>query len=886
MNSSEIRQSFLDYFESKGHTVVPSSSLVPDDPTLLLVNAGMVQFKNLFLGRESRSYQRAVTAQKCARLSGKHNDIEEVGPSPRHQTFFEMMGNFSFGDYFKDEAIQYAWEYSTQILKLNPNQLWATVFEDDDEAYDLWIKNSSLPPERIQRLGEKDNWWSMGDTGPNGPCSEIFFDRGIEKCTCKLKGKCNPKSASEVEDCNRFWEFWNLVFMQFHTHSDGTTTALENPSVDTGMGLERVTAIMQNADANYDTDLFQPIFDVVQKLTGHSESEMNEHYVAYRVIADHGRAMTFLSADGVIPGNEDRSYVLRMLIRRALRFGLKIGLDKPFLNRVCTAVINMMGDAYPDLLDRKDFILESVQQEEEKFSKTFSTRMESLEKLFEQKKRKGQNVISGKEAFSMHDTHGFHIQILEDIAKERDFAVDRDGYEAEMELQRERSKVEKDDTAHSLEDLDLDSVNPTHFRGYDLTSCEAELTFIVKDPHDHFLVSFSDTPFYAEGGGQASDAGKVLNLSQSGEGKIVHVEKSKRGHFIHTMEISAGSFSIGDRCKLEIDPHRRKAIERNHTATHILHAALRKVLEHKTGIQAGSRVTNDELRFDFTHFSAVNDIEIKAIEDIANDVILKDLPIVITEEKLESAKSKGAMAMFAEDYQGKESVRVVSIVSEEGNGTPFSIELCGGTHVNRTGEIGLFKVLREEGVASGVRRVYVTTGYNALDHLRQRESLLVDASEKLKVADHEILHKLDLLLEQKTQLERELKQVTSANLSDQTGDFVNEAESIHDCNVLLKVVDLEVDQMKELADLIEEKLENGIVVLGSNQNGRAMLISKVSEAMTKRIRAGDLIRQASEIVGGKGGGNPRFAQGGGDQPEKLSDALDAIRDTLKESLSP
>ena len=884
MNSSEVRRTFLDFFESKGHTIVPSSTLVPDDPTLLFANAGMVQFKNLFLGEESRAYTRAVTAQKCARLSGKHNDIEEVGPSPRHHTFFEMLGNFSFGDYFKDDAIQYAWEYVTEILKLDPERLWATVFHEDDEAYELWLKNSSIPTERVLRLGEKDNWWSMGDTGPNGPCSEMFYDRGIDKCTCALQGKCDPKTASEDEDCNRFWEFWNLVFMQYHTHADGTTTPLENPSVDTGLGLERVTAILQNADSNYDTDLFSPIFDAVRKITGNSEAEMQENYVSYRVIADHGRAMSFISTEGVIPGNEDRSYVLRMLIRRALRFGLKIGLDKPFLDKVCLAVIQQMGEAYPELRERKEFILESVMQEEEKFAKTFSTRMESLEKLFKQKSAQGEKVISGKDAFTMHDTHGFHVQILEDIAKERGFSVDREAYEAEMELQRERSKVEKDADAHALDDLNLNNIEPTKFVGYESASCDSEILFIERDSHGHYLVVLGQTSLYAEGGGQTFDTGRIVNQSQTGEGTLTRVEKSKRGHFVHTLEISSGSFEVGDQCKLEVDIERRRAIERNHTATHILHAALRKVLEHKTGIQAGSRVTDDELRFDFTHFSQVSPEEITKIEDMANDVVLRDLPIAITEESLESAKAIGAMAMFAEDYEGKEHVRVVSIVDEEDTGTPFSIELCGGTHVKRTGEIGLFKILHEEGVASGIRRVYVSTGHNALEHLRSREEIIREASEKLKSADHDLLQKLNAVLEQKSVLERELKQATSANLSDQTGDIVDEAVAVGKHKALLKIVDLEVDQMKELADLIEARMGDGVVLLGSNRNGRAVLIAKVSESLTKQIRAGDLIRQAAEIVGGKGGGNPRFAQGGGDAPDQLPQALEAVKKTLSSSL--
>jgi len=885
MKSSEIRQSFLGYFEGKGHRVVPSSSLVPDDPTLLLVNAGMVQFKNLFLGRESRDYNRAATAQKCARLSGKHNDIEEVGPSPRHHTFFEMMGNFSFGDYFKDEAIQYAWEYVTQILKLDPDKLSATVFEDDDEAIELWLKHSSLPKERIFRLGKESNWWSMGDTGPNGPCSEIYYDRGADECTCSRNGACTVQTAEEDEACDRFWEFWNLVFMQFHTHSDGSTTPLENPSVDTGMGLERVTAILQNAKTNYETDLFQPIFKATQQLTGHSDQELKANEIPYRVIADHGRAMTFLIADGVVPGNEDRSYVLRMLIRRALRFGMKLGLTDPFLTTISDVVINEMGTFYPELKARRDFIAEAIGTEEEKFSTTFNSRMEGLDKLFKQMKSQGESEISGEAAFFLHDTHGFHVQIIEDIAKERGFTVNKAAYEAEMEKQRERSRVETDDESHSLDKLSLDDFQPTSFIGNEHASGEAEVLFVAKDSHGHLLALFNETPFYAQSGGQVADTGVIENLSQTGSGRILNVEKNPAGHFIHTLEVSSGSFTTGDRCRLLIDAQRRRAIERNHTGTHILHAALRKVLDHETGIQAGSLVSENELRFDFTHFSPLKPEEISKIEDLANGVILRDLPVVITEEGLEEAKSRGAMALFEEDYQGKAKVRVVEIASESDNEPSFSIELCGGTHVKRTGEIGLFKLIHEEGVASGIRRVYVATGENSLSYLREREQLITNSAQLLKAAPTELPQRIETLIQQRSELERELKAATSASLVDVRDEIMGEAEAVDGCQLLFKSFSLEIDELKELADLVDEQLSDVILLFGTDHNHKATLVAKVSESLTKRVRAGDLVREAAQLVGGKGGGNPRFAQGGGDQPEKLEEALNAVRQSLIEKLN-
>ncbi len=883
MKSYEIRQAFLKFFAERGHTVVPSSSLVPDDPTLLLANSGMVQFKDLFLGREKRPYTRATTAQKCARLSGKHNDLEEVGPSPRHQTFFEMLGNFSFGDYFKRDAIQYAWEFVTQILRIDPQRISVTVYQDDDEAANLWREIAGLPNSRIERLGKADNWWSMGDTGPNGPNSEIYFDRGEKRCICSLKGKCTPKTSSEVEKCERFWEIWNLVFMQYNTDASGKTTPLAKPSVDTGMGLERVTAALQDKEANYDTDLFEPIFEAIRQLTRHSQAQMREQIVPYRVIADHGRAMTFLIADGVLPGNEDRSYVLRMLIRRAIRFGKKLGLQGPFLESVSKAVIAQMSKFYPELQDRQDFILKAIAVEEERFDKTFNSGMAYIEELITKKSKNKEKIITGQEAFFLHDTHGFHVQVIEDIAKERSFSVDRAGFEAEMEKQRERSRVQKEESGIGSLQVGQD-VLATQFRGYDLLSLESEIIWCQQQDKNLNLV-FAQTPFYAEGGGQAGDVGLITNQTRTGIAEIFKIERDENNRFVHYARLTQGAFEMGDSCRLEVSQAMRKATQRNHTATHILHAALRRILNHKTGIQAGSRVAPDELRFDFTHFAPLSEDEISKIEELSNEVILRDLPVKISEEKLEAAKAKGAMALFPEDYQGKEKVRVVSIVSEEGNGTPFSIELCGGTHVKRTGEIGLFKIIKEEGVAAGVRRVYVVTGDNLLRHLVEKEQLLKRLAKTLKIAETEIPTRLDALINQKSELEQQLKKFTSANLKTLRDELVAKAEKINEVNILFEKIDLEIEALKELADLVESGLEKSIILLGGVQNGRALLIAKVSESLTKQFKAGDLVREAAQLVGGKGGGNPRFAQGSGDQPQHLESALAGVKRSLLAKLS-
>lgn len=886
MKSAKIRKEFLSFFEGKGHTAVPSASLVPDDPTLLFTNAGMVQFKNVFLGNEKRSYQRATTAQKCMRVSGKHNDLENVGPSVRHHTFFEMLGNFSFGDYFKHEAIAYAWELMTKIYGLPKERFHFTIYREDIDSLRLWQEIAGASKERIHLMGDKTNFWMMGDTGPCGPNSELIWDRGIEFCECQ-RSDCSPHLDN---DCNRWSELWNLVFMEFDQHSDGQRVKLPKLGVDTGMGLERLVAVLQDAPSNYETDLFQPIMQHTRQLLGKSEEEMRAQPVPYRVIADHGRAMTFLIADGVIPSNEKHGYVLRMIMRRAIRFGKKLGFREPFLSKVAQSVIETMGEHYTELEERRNFILKAITQEEERFEQTLDEGLARLSKLMDELQKKGQKVIPGEEAFKLHDTFGFPWELTMDVARERGFSVDRAGFEREMEKQRKRSQVIHPTSIPPGEAFG----KPTVFRGYADEKVEESLAVLFDSSGNtqtsmqagaQGMMVFPATPFYAAGGGQVADTGSIKNLSRPGNAEVFDVPKNKVGTYLHHVKVLEGSFAQGDLCLLMIDKECRQRIKRNHTATHILHSALRKVLGHQGGIQKGSLVAPDELRFDFAHLAPLTPDEMEQIEAWANRVILNDLPVKITEEKLEDAKAKGAMALFPEDYQGKEKVRVVSIVSEEENGGPVSIELCGGTHVKRTGEIGLFKIIAEEGVAAGVRRVYVATGENLLRYLSDKENQLREAAVRLKSSVKDFLPKLETLLSEKESLERELKEFKREWLTMKRDELLERRERFDTGEAILAQVDLATEELKGLADLLESSLQRGVVLLVSGQGGKVTLVCKVSEALTNWIRAGDIVREAAKLVGGKGGGNPRFAQGGGDQLEKLPEVLQTLMRTIREKLA-
>ncbi len=884
MSWHEVQDAFLRYFRDLGHTIVPRSSLVPEDPTLLFTNAGMVQFKRAFMGLETRPYSRAASAQVCLRVSGKHNDLDNVGPSPRHHTLFLMLGNFSFGDYFKREAISYAWELLTEVYGLDKDRFHFTIYKDDEESFQLWQEIAKAPQERIHRMGEKTNFWMMGDTGPCGPNTELIWDRGLQFCDCK-RPDCSPALDN---DCNRWFEVWNLVFMQFNQASPGpvgfaapgregeqsrrSLEPLPKPGVDTGMGLERIVAVLQNAPSNYDTDLFQPIFEGLRKLTGHSQEEMREHSVPYRVIADHGRTMTFLIADGVLPSNEKQGYVLRMIMRRAIRFGKTLGLPTPFLPSVAQTVIETMGEHYRELQDQKDFILRVAAQEEERFERTLDQGLERAEKIISGLKRKSEKLIPGPEAFFLHDTYGFPVELLEDIAREHEMHVDRAGFEREMEKQRERSRGPSPQAPlpSRRERGGEAGVRASKFVGYQSIVWESELVFFSREES---LFVFSETPFYAEAGGQVADTGWIENLTRSGKAEVVGVQRDERGVYRHRVRTTEGEFYAGDRCLLRIDAERRARTMRNHTATHILHAALRRALGYSQGIQAGSLVAPDELRFDFKHLAPLTGEEIAKIEELANRAILEDLPVTISEEPLEAAKAHGAMALFTEDYAGKERVRVVTIAPLPGEERPFSIELCGGTHVERTGQIGLFKVLSESGVAAGVRRIHAAVGENLLQYLRERERLEHQLAQMLKASDKELAVKIEALLAERDQLARECDALKRQLLAREKDRLVKHRQTVNKASFVCARLDLSVDDLKTLSDFVEPEIAPGVTLLGGVSNEKASLVCKVSEALTQQLHAGQLIKTLTPLIGGGGGGNARFAQGGGSNPQGLDEAL-------------
>ncbi|MFQ6033676.1 MAG: alanine--tRNA ligase, partial [Candidatus Bipolaricaulia bacterium] len=883
----------------RGHRVVPSSPLVPEgDPTLLFTNAGMVQFKNIFLGLEKRGYSRATTVQKCLRVSGKHNDLEQVGPSPRHHTFFEMLGNFSFGDYFKREAIEFAWELLTEVLGMDKDRFHFTVYKDDEESFKHWQEVAGSPREKIHKMGEKTNFWMMGDIGPCGPNSELIWDRGPEFCTCS-RPDCSPALDN---DCDRWWEVWNLVFMQYEQQEDGSRTELPRPGVDTGMGFERLVAILQGAQTNYDTDLFQPIMEKIKKMLGHDERKMCEEFVAYRVLADHSRAIAFLLADNVLPGNEGRSYVLRMIMRRAIRFGKRLGFEGPFLSELAKSVIEIMGDHYTELVERKDFIIKAIRQEEERFERTLSAGLERLDRLIARLKREGKAAVSGVEVFRLYNTYGFPPDLTADVAAEHSLSIDREGFEQEMERQRARSAGKKaviggfarviDEIVDEVPSFEmaflgyrpgwesaLDSVEELFELVILQDSKLTEVEALREGAEGYFL--FKESPFYAEGGGQVGDRGLITDLSRRGEAEVLDVERHGVGVALHKVEVLEGEFVRGDRCQLQVDVERRKKIMRHHTATHLLHTALRKVLGYKQGIQAGSLVAPEELRFDFTHLAPLTEDEIEEVERLMNQAVLGDLPVTITYETLGEARAKGAIALFAEDYQGKEKVRMVTIGDPE---EPFSRELCGGTHVSRTGEIGLIKIISEEGIAAGVRRIRAVAGTEALRLWNGQSSLIEQAAALLKTSGQELLSKLEGLLKERERLEEELEGLKKELLSQRRDELLREAEQISGLSLVAAKVELDGEGLKKLADLLEERLERGIVLLGSAAHGRAVLVCKVSDSLTGRFNAGEIIKHVTKSVGGNGGGSPRFAQGGGSQPEGLDRALDEGRGFIKSKI--
>lgn len=865
MNSAEIRQKFLDFFASRGHEIVPSSSLVPgNDPTLLFTNAGMVQFKDAFLGDEIRDYQRATSSQRCVRAGGKHNDLENVGYTARHHTFFEMLGNFSFGDYFKREAIQYAWEFLTVELGLPAEKLWITVFEDDDEAAAIWLDEIKIDPSRFSRLGEKDNFWAMGDTGPCGPCSELFYDHGPD-----VPG--GPPGSPD-EDGDRYIEIWNLVFMQYDRKADGSMTPLPKPSVDTGAGLERLAAVMQNVHSNYEIDLFQQLLKSISEITGIADLKNN----SLRVIADHIRSCVFLIVDGIVPSNEGRGYVLRRIVRRAVRHGYQLGVKDIFFYKIVAALVEVMGEAYPELVTKQQLVEKALKEEEQQFARTLENGMAILEKAIADMDG---NVIAGETVFKLYDTYGFPVDLTADVAREHGLTLDMDGFEKAMSIQKDQARAANNFSA--VDKLEIAPELSTEFIGYQHTDASAACTAIfvdgesvseVKSGQEALLV-FDSSPFYAESGGQVGDTGMLENDQL----KIEVLDTQKQGDvFIHRGRLLEGSLKIGDRLEARVDRKERQAITLNHSATHLMNAALRDVLgTHVT--QKGSLVDADRLRFDFSHSSPVSKAELKQIEDQVNREVLANSPVSKEVLPIEEAKKKGAMALFGEKY-GNE-VRVVTMGGE------YSIEFCGGTHVEQTGEIGVFKIISESGISAGVRRIEAVTGRGALALIDREEETLQQVCEIVKSNPEELVEKVQQLASSNRSLEKQLEQLKSKMASSAGSDLASQAEDLSGIQFLAASVEgFNPKTLRDTVDQLKNKLGSSVVVLISAAEGKVSIVAGVSKDLTGKVKAGDLANMIASQVGGKGGGRPDMAMAGGSDVDAVPAALASVKPWVQERL--
>ena len=867
MTGNEIRQRFLDYFQKHNHQIVRSSSLVPaDDPTLLFTNAGMVQFKRVFLGEDKRPYNRATTSQKCVRAGGKHNDLENVGYTARHHTFFEMLGNFSFGDYFKEKAVEFAWDLLTNGYGLPEDKLLVSIYLDDDEAGDIWRKQIGVPEERIYRFGEKDNFWAMGDTGPCGPCSEIHLDRGEHL-------SCGPDCKLGCE-CDRFLEIWNLVFMQYSRDESGEMTPLPRPSIDTGMGLERMVSVLQNVPTNFDTDLLLPIMEKAQALSGRSMKESHETEVAMKVIADHSRAAAFLIGDGVLPANEGRGYVLRRIMRRAIRYGRNIGLIDPFLHETAAAVFDIMRPAYPELGEAGSFITKVIQNEEVRFSETLDKGLTLLTETLGEMDAKGETTVPGDVIFKLYDTFGFPVDIVQDVVRDRGLALDMAGFNENMERQREQSRgvVAFSGLSEAYRSLSGEGFKP-EFLGYATLSCEAEVRLLVRDGEAVQTVSEGEaaelvtdrTPFYGESGGQAGDVGTVR--ADGFEMAVEDTQKDPTGIIIHKGTVTKGTLSAGAAVTLTVSDDKRSATARNHTSTHILHAVLRRVLGDHVK-QSGSLVAPDRLRFDFTHFSQVTPEELERIETEANAHIRQNVAVDIREMDAEEAFKSGATALFEEKYGDR--VRVIHLA-------PFSKELCGGTHVQRTGDIGYFTVLSESSIASGVRRIEAITGAGAVNVAQERNRVLREAAAKLKERPENLVERVERALSEQRALEKEVAALKTKMATMSAAGVDDEVREINGVKVLAKQVPADgANALREAADQFRDRLKSGVVALGSEADGKAMLIVVVTKDLTDKFHAGKIVKEAAAVVGGGGGGRPDMAQAGGSKPEKLGEALEKV----------
>ena len=885
MTGNEIRTSFLQFFADRGHQIVPSASLIPaNDPTLLFTNAGMVPFKNIFLGIERPTHRRVVDSQKCLRVSGKHNDLEEVGRDTYHHTFFEMLGNWSFGDYYKKEAIRWAWELLTEVWKLPKPKLWATVYTTDDEADEWWRTQTDINPHQILRFAEKDNFWEMGETGPCGPCSEIHIDRGPQACEL---ANTPGHSCAVNGGCPRYIELWNLVFIQYNRSADQSLDDLPETHVDTGMGLERVVSVLQDVPGNYDSDLLRDIITFTEGLGDRRYGDRSEQDVSFRVIADHARTAAFAIADGVVPTNEGRGYVLRRIMRRALRHGRLLGFEGPFFSQVAGSVAQLLGSAYPELIERQDYLTEVIHTEETRFSETLDKGLALLEQEIHDLRQRHTTTLSGETAFRLYDTYGFPLDMAEDFLSSEGFSVDRDEFQKALEEQRARARGgQKFASASASGTSGTPTVTAraetvrTDFVGDRQAEHESEVrallvdgqprTDAVREGETVDLIT-AETPFYGESGGQVGDTG-TIRTSRGDLIKVLDTFKPQSSLIVHKSRVVQGAVQTGDAVHLSIDAPRREAIRLNHSATHIMHSALREVLGSHVR-QAGSLVTPDRLRFDFTHTSPVKDDVLDEIEDLVNHHIRDNAAVTSEEMSFTDAIQKGALAFFGEKYG--EIVRVLRMGD-------FSTELCGGTHVSRTGDVGLFKFRAETGVASGIRRVEAVTGEVALTWVRQRDQVLKDMGSILKGSEEDALERLEKLLSRQHELEKQLDQLQSQLAGSQSDDLASQVRPIHGVNVLASQVE-GVDQraLREMADTLRDKHHPAVVVLGATNGAKVSLLAAVSKDLVPQYHAGKIIKEIAPLVDGGGGGRPDFAQAGGKDPKRLDEALQKVYELIE-----
>jgi alanyl-tRNA synthetase len=874
--SFELRREFLEYFGNKGHAIVESSPLIPqNDPTLLFTNAGMVQFKGVFLGDEKRQYKRVVSSQKCMRAGGKHNDLENVGRTARHHTFFEMLGNFSFGDYFKPEAISMAWEFITVAAKISPDRLWVTVFEQDDEAYRIWKDTTGVLPERIVRMGEKDNFWSMGDTGPCGPCSEIVVDQGEDF-------SCGRPDCRVGCDCDRYLELWNLVFMQFNRDEKGNKTPLPRPSIDTGMGLERITAVIQNARGNYDTDLFGPLIGFVKSLSGKTYGENPEHDTSIRIIADHSRAIAFLVADGVLPSNEGRGYVLRRIMRRAARHGMLLDITRPFLHEAVRVVAEQMKDVYPEVLRSLDFITKAVLNEEQTFSATLDSGLKVLEEEIEALKQTGERIIPGEVAFKLYDTYGFPLDLTSDIALEQGIRVDQGGFEKAMKQQRQRArqawKGSGDEKIEGIYKKIVQEGIRVAFSGYEKNNIKSQILRIIRngktvesgsEGQDAEIVS-AETTFYGESGGQVGDTGLI-----SGENFVVEITDTVKPLpelSVHRGKITKGQVSVGDEAVFQVDVQKRQSTANNHTATHILHSALREYLGSHVK-QAGSHVAPERLRFDFTHFEAIGREDLRKIEDLVNERIRENSSVDARVLPQKEAVNMGAIALFGEKYG--EKVRVVKI-------SDYSMELCGGTHTRSTGEIGIFKIVSEGAVAAGVRRIEAVTGIEACCFIQKEEDILERLSDILKIEPRGVVDRIERVISDQKGLEKEVEKLKSQLITKQATSILDKTMEVSGIKVLAARVDeKDPKSLRSYGDKIRDRIGSGIIVFGAEAGRNVNLLCMVTKDISNRFPARRIIEEIAPVVGGRGGGRNDMAQAGGKSPEKIQEALEKAVEVIE-----